>query len=323
LQQALDAENPSVFSGGTVEQPSAPTVDAASGQQRRARHRAVEVIGIHGDVDGEGDGSSADDALGSPSPVADTRGLASVTAMPSASARHRLDLLMQLREVGVPVAINPRAEARSIYQAVEDVLAELPTAPELPGHAGSIIAVVGELTPSLRTAQLLAAQLRVPRAAILLAGLSGHPVEGLVASASGSDSETAQRTISGPVEARLLRGDLLSARTPSIVVIATDSIEADPTDRWAREVMQALQPDLAWATVDATRKVADERVRLDQLGSIDALSVHSARLSGSPASTWDLGLPIALLDGRPADTSAWTSLLFGALRTEAAHRAVG
>ncbi|MCW2492620.1 MAG: pclO, partial [Frankiales bacterium] len=106
-----------------------------------------------------------------------------------------------------------------------------------------------------------------------------------------------------------------------VVVIATDSIEGDPEDRWASEVVRALRPDAAWLIVDATRKIDDERARLDRIGGIDALAVYSARLSSSPATAWDLGLPIALLDGRPATTFAWSSLLFSALPTHTRHEA--
>jgi hypothetical protein len=69
--------------------------------------------------------------------------VATVTQMANSPARARLDILMQLREVGVPVGINPRSETHNIYQAMEDVLSELPPAPALPGGAGDVIALVG------------------------------------------------------------------------------------------------------------------------------------------------------------------------------------
>lgn len=240
---------------------------------------------------------------------------ATVTPISGSTARGRLDVLMQLRSLGVPVAVNPRNEAHDIYQALEEVLAEVGEAPPVPRAAGEIIALVGPLTPALRAAHDLAAQLRIPRTGIRFAGLAGHPVESLMA---GSD---AVPVITGAQEARLLRSDLRTSGLVSIVVIATDSTEGDPTDYWASDILSALQPTAAWAVVDATAKLDDERERLERLGGIDALVVHSASLSSSPATVWDLGLPIAQVDGRPATAFTWSSLLFGVLTVAPRHRA--
>jgi hypothetical protein len=232
-----------------------------------------------------------------------------------------LDVLMQLRDVGVPIGINPSSEANSIYQAVEEVLAELPPAPTLPRGAGEVIALIGELTPALRTAAMLAEQLRVPSAAIWIAGLEGHPASAVLGSGISLDPA---RLITGARHASALQTELTTADLPSIVVIATDSADGDPQDPWAASVLAALAPTVAWMMVDATGKPEDERAKLDRLGghaAIGALAVHSARISSSPATTWDLGLPVALLDGRPANTFTWCSLLFGALQTGARHQA--
>jgi hypothetical protein len=237
---------------------------------------------------------------------------ATVTPIAAASARGRLDVLMQLRSLGVPVGINPRTEAHDIYQALEEVLAEVGAPPPVPRSAGEIIALVGPLTPALRTAQDLADQLRIPRAGLRFAGLAGHPVESLMTSAIP--------VITGTQEARLLRSDLRTSGLVSIIVIATDSTEGDPTDEWAADILAALQPTAAWAIVDATAKLDDEQERLARLGPIDALAVHSASLSASPATVWDLGHPVALVDGRPATAFTWSSLLFGVLTVAPRHR---
>ena len=54
---------------------------------------------------------------------------------------------MQLRQVGVPVSVNPRSETHNLYQALEDILAELPAPVEPPRQAGAVLAIVGESTP--------------------------------------------------------------------------------------------------------------------------------------------------------------------------------
>jgi hypothetical protein len=86
-------------------------------------------------------------------------------------------------------------------------------------------------------------------------------------------------------------------------------------------MIAALYPTAVWAVVDARWKTEDSRAQLDRLGRVDALAVHSAQLSASPASVWDLDLPLGLLDGRAASTFAWTGLLFPLLRGAARHRA--
>ena len=127
--------------------------------------------------------------------------------------------------------------------------------------------------------------------------------------------------ITGQAEALRLRTELRRADLPSIVVIATDATVAGPDDPWAAEMLAALCPTAVWAVVDARWKTEDSRAQLDRLGQVDALVVHSAQLSASPASVWDLDLPLGLLDGRAASTFAWTGLLFPLLRGGARHRA--
>lgn len=233
-----------------------------------------------------------------------------VTAFGKPDARARLEMLMQLRQVGVPVSVNPRADTHSLYEALENILEELPAPAAPPRDAGEVLAVVGESGAALQAAHTCAAMLRLPRNSI---GVAGLPEQ------AGSESDYPQ--ISGPAEALRLRTELSRADLPSIVVIATDSTEAGSDDPWAAEMLAALRPTAVWAVVDARWKTEDSRAELDRLGRVDALVVHSAQLSASPASVWDLDLPLGLLDGRAASTFAWTGLLFQLLRGGARHRA--
>ncbi|HET6211196.1 MAG TPA: hypothetical protein VFD94_12470 [Jatrophihabitans sp.] len=252
--------------------------------------------------------SAADLPAAIPEP-ADT-GRAVVTAIGRTDARGRLELLMQLRQIGVPVSLNPRSDTHSLYQALEDILAELPAPVEPPRQPGAVIAIVGESTPALRAAYTVAGKLRIPRRQIGIAGLSDE-----------SPVLADHCLISGPAEAARLRDELSNADTPAIVVIATDAVTADPADPWASQMLAALAPAAVWAVVDARWKTEDSRIHIDRLGPVDALVVHAAELSLSPASVWDLDLPLALLDGRSPTTFAWTGLLFRLLATDARHRA--
>jgi hypothetical protein len=244
-------------------------------------------------------------------PQPDEPQLALVTPLGRPDARGRLELLMQLRQVGVPVSVNPGSDAHSLYEALEDILQELPAPAVPPRQPGDILAIIGESAGAVRAAQTAASMLRIPDDAIGIAGLSRE-----------ESGYLGYSFISGAREAARLRTELRLADTPSIVVIATDATTTDPDDPWVGEVLAALSPNSAWAVVDARWKTEDTRGYLDRIGGIDALVVHSAELSTSPATVWDLDLPLALLDGRAPTPFAWIGLLCRLLGSEARHRAI-
>ncbi|HEX8093253.1 hypothetical protein [Jatrophihabitans sp.] len=246
-------------------------------------------------------------------PARQTASRTNVTAFGRPDARARLEMLMQLRQVGVPVSVNPRADTHSLYEALENILEDLPAPAVPPRGAGQVLAVVGESGPALQAAHTCAAMLRIPQNSIGVAGMPEH---------SGASRDYRDYpVISGRQEALRLRTDLSATDLPSVVVIATDATEAGSDDPWAAEILAALRPTAIWAVVDARWKTEDSRAQLDRLGRVDALVVHSAQLSASPASVWDFDLPLGLLDGRAASTFAWLGLLFPLLRTSARHRA--
>lgn len=236
------------------------------------------------------------------------------TARPD--ARARLDLLMQLRQIGVPVSVNPRGEAHTLYEALEEILTELPAPAEPPRAAGSVLALVGDAIPTLTAARTVAATLRIPESTVAVAGLS-ELVTGAVESAAG----VGYRVPGGASETGRLRTELMLSESPSIVVLATDGADANPHDPWVVDTLAALRPSTVWAVLDARWKIEDCRALLGRLGRVDGIVVHSAQLSGSPASVWDLDVPVALLDGRPATTFAWAGLLLSRLGADARHRA--
>ncbi|HJQ03140.1 MAG TPA: hypothetical protein VJ851_16205 [Jatrophihabitans sp.] len=244
------------------------------------------------------------------SPRRSSTPIAAVTSIGRPEARHRLELLLQLRQVGVPVSVNPSSETHNLYQALEDILQDLPAAVEPPRQAGAVLAIVGEATPALQVARTVAAMLRIAEDTIGVAGLPPAVITGL-----------GLCQLSGVREAQRLRQQLRLADTPSIVVIATDGAVNDPDDPWAGQLLTALAPTATWVAIDARWKTEDSRAYLDRIPTVDALAVYAAELSGSPASVWDLDLPLAMLDGRPPTTFAWTGLLFRLLGCGARHRA--
>ena len=155
-----------------------------------------------------------------------------VTAFGRPDARVRLEMLMQLRQVGVPVSVNPRADTHTLYEALENILEDLPAPAVPPRGAGEVLAVVGESGPALQAAQTCAAMLRIPQNSIGVAGLPER-----------ASAELDYPWISGPAEALRLRTELSRADLPSIVVIATDATEAGSDDPWAAGDAGRVGPD--------------------------------------------------------------------------------
>ncbi|UQX87978.1 hypothetical protein M6D93_16985 [Jatrophihabitans telluris] len=235
--------------------------------------------------------------------------LASVTELVSETDKGRRQVLAQLAELGVPADIADEVPGNHIYEAVQNLLGLIPAAPSLPRRAGDVIAIVGELTPALRTAAAVAAQLRIPESSILIGGLAGHPAAALFE----ATEESRARLISGVGQARVLRSELRTRDVASVVVVATDTVELEPDDPWAAEMLEALQPTTSWLVLDSNAKVGDAQAELLRLGGIDSVALYSARASKSPASAFALGLPVTMIDGRTANAGAWASMMFAAL----------
>ena len=236
------------------------------------------------------------------------------TAHQASSARDADLGLRGLASVTTIGAFQVTGHGADIFGAVEAALAELPPCPELPRTAGEVLALVGPLTPVLATAASLAADMRIPADDIWIAGLAAHPVGRLLTGKPRRDIADAQ-------EARRIRSDLASSPTPSIVVVVTDGASGDPGDPWPNEIVMALAPTATWLLIDATTKIADARQTVAAMPTADALAVHSVRATTSPASARDLGLPIALIDGRRPDNFLSSTMLLGALRSASTSQA--
>jgi hypothetical protein len=224
------------------------------------------------------------------------------------NARNRLELLMQLRQIGVPISINPAGTVHSPYEALEDILQQLPAPARLPSGAGQLIVLVGDGAAAVRAARTVSRMLRLPLRSIVAAGVE--------TGVGGS-----LRRISSPQEAIELRAELVTAATPSVLVVATDGTGLGPDDAWPAEMIAALRPDAVWAVVDARWKPEDSRAQLDRLPRTDALVVHSAALSGSPASVWELELPIGLVDDRRPYNFIWLGMLIRLVGDQPRQRA--
>lgn len=209
----------------------------------------------------------------------------------------RLTLRRQLADIGVPIGWIPDAAVHR-YAAVEQLVARLPEAAPLPSGCGEIAVLTGPAAAVLPAVQLVAARMRIGAERIWAAGCP--------------DADPA-RSIDDPWQAAGVAADLrLSASGPSLFVVATDAQSETELHR-AGELIRALRPEALWAHVDATRKAADSNRILADLGTPSALVVTGAHRTASPASVWDTGVPVALLDNRPATRSEWAVLLLDKL----------
>ena len=74
-------------------------------------------------------------------------------------------------------------------------------------------------------------------------------------------------------------------------------------------MLDALEPTMVWATVEATRKPEDLSHWSEQAGGFDALAVTGLDDTVSPASVLSCGIPVGRIDGRPATPALWAALL--------------
>jgi hypothetical protein len=217
----------------------------------------------------------------------------------------RLDLLLDLRSIGVPVEVNPDPRTSSLYDAMDSIVQDLPAAPALPREAGDVIAIVGDLSACATVVRRLSETLRLTEAALWFSGVDTHPA----AAICGADDFLVRRSANSITQMTNLKQNLTKLETVGLVLIATDSPDAEPDDPWAASLLDALDPTYTIAVVDSTRKTDDSLRWLESLGAVDALAIHSTRRTSSPASVWELGVPVIMIDGRAAAPAEWMSLL--------------
>ena len=79
--------------------------------------------------------------------------------------------------------------------------------------------------------------------------------------------------------------------------------------RWAREILDNLEPTVTWAIVDAGTKREDIAYRVEQLGGVDVLALDGLDTTVSPAAALELGIPVGRLEQEHASPLTWTELL--------------
>jgi hypothetical protein len=208
----------------------------------------------------------------------------------------------RLVELGVPRGLLGGTFAedvadRGTYAALTRALAlRLPKAPELPNGAGEVLFLVGPGVETLRTAQTLAASLRL------------HPDRVQWATRgdlAGLAPESSRVTTVGAAMNR--RDDAAVAGTLTIVAVDAP-MRADAY--WTAQMLAIWNPVAVWAVVEATRKPEDLEPWLARLPQVDAIVVQDTDLSVDPAAVLRrVDAPVALLDGARATPHRWASLL--------------
>ena len=169
-------------------------------------------------------------------------------------------------------------------------------APRLRLARGTVVAVVGEPGDALRTATQMAHRANMEAAEIVLAGDIG-PVPGH------------GRRLQTPVSVARFRSRLTGDK-PTLVVIGVDPAR----DRWEESatLLDALDPDHAWAVLDARAKPVELRRWLRGVGArrpFDAIAAVRTFDAQAPGTVLNLGTPVGWVDGLPASPVVWASVL--------------
>jgi hypothetical protein len=208
----------------------------------------------------------------------------------------------RLVELGVPRRLLGASFAddvaeRGTYAALTRALGlHLPKPPELPNGAGEVLFLVGPGIETLRTAQTLAASLRLDPDRVQWA------TRGDLA---GLAPESSRVTTVGAAMNR--RDDAAVAGTVTIVAVDAP-MRADAY--WTAQMMAIFNPVAVWAVVEATRKPEDLEPWLARLPQVDGIVVQDTDLSVDPAAVLRrVDAPVALIDGARATPHRWASLL--------------
>jgi hypothetical protein len=211
-----------------------------------------------------------------------------------------------LRALGLPEHLAVAVGSANPHADLVEAFKTLPVAPSLPRRPGDVIVVVGDVASALPAARALAKKMRIDPAKILLAADT----------AAGTGVHGARR-ITGPADAERRARRMHRADVAHIVVVDAP-LDGGEGAEWAEEIADAVGATQVWAVVDATRKVGDIADQLARLGGVDALVVDRADVTRDPAGILELGLPVAVLDGRSATPRAWADLIAGRLGQDAA-----
>jgi hypothetical protein len=202
-----------------------------------------------------------------------------------------------LARLGLPGHLLPYdAGAVDARTALLRALERLPRVEVLPKLGGSVLVVVGERDEAVELARDLAAEVGADPEQVILASTNYR------GSAFVDDHRIAEVD-----EVLERRRAWRRRRRPTVVAVETSA--AKRSAAWTSAVLEALEPTMTWASVEAGRKPEDLRAWADRVGGIDALSVIGTDATISPAAVLQTGIPVGRVDGRSATPTLWAALL--------------
>ncbi|MBX9245160.1 hypothetical protein ICW40_10115 [Actinotalea ferrariae] len=205
-----------------------------------------------------------------------------------------------LLELGLPTSLLAGLGDLRAAVPLSTLVRRFPPAPVLRLDTG-VIAVVGEPAAALRTAMQMAYRAGIDPHDVVLAGdMDAVPGHG--------------RRIQTTVAAARLRGRAGDGAT--LVAVGVDA-SGRPA---AAELLEALAPDQCWAVVDASRRVAETRRWLREVGvrrGFDAVAAMGSFEAQSPGSVLNVGVPVGWVDGLPASPVVWAAVLSERLAEDA------
>ena len=208
--------------------------------------------------------------------------------------------------LGLPFALVPPASTatRNLRRALIQRLTLLPKVPALPREPGAVIAVVGPADEALLQGARLAVELSLDGDGVVLASREEHL--GIPAWLHVRDAATVRNR----------RRAWFRRNGP--VVVAVDAPVSSDGDRWAPDVLAALEPTMVIGTVDARRKTEDVDEWTRQVGGLDAVMIENLRATVSPGALLQLGFPVMTIDGLVATPARWADVLTRRLALAAA-----
>jgi hypothetical protein len=204
-----------------------------------------------------------------------------------------------LARLGLPARLVPRGATPSqLRGALIESLSDLPAVPAVPDATGVVIAVVGVGASAVLLARELCAEYGYDEDRVVLA--TQEPLgAGVPAWLQICDRGTAEER----------RRSWRRRTMPTFVAVNLGAGRGGLA--WAREILDHLEPTIAWSIVSAGWKTEDVRDWIERLGGVDALALTQLDDTVSPAAALELGVPIGRLNGRVATPIAWAELLTG------------
>jgi hypothetical protein len=172
----------------------------------------------------------------------------------------------------------------------------LAPAPPLPRRAGGLLVVVGAGAQARRLAVALSSEIGGDPADVAFCSLEPDAVGAVAGALVIRSSEEAAELAPG-------------WRRSQAAVVAVDSGVTSTERSWARSLIGSLRPSAVWGVVDATAKSEDICSWATALGGIDALALENIDATVSPAASLASGIPVARLDGHPANAARWTATI--------------